>query len=978
MWSRSSSPRLGAVVAVLCGCGSSRDLPQPSPEAVVPAAGWTGADRAVEIRGHDFFATAVHRLEGDPFDTDASFRVWLGEQELSDVDYVDPRTLTARVPAGLAPGLLDLRVEAPDGATAVVPNAYRAFDERPAALAVTAEPESASTAVGATFAVTLTVSNTGETTARAVVPSDLVETGDGASTLLAGPETTAADLAGGGSIAFRWTRTATGVGEIRFEASASGLEALTDDPVFSASPPSDPIAILACLLDSGCDDGSFCNGTEACASGTCIAGPATCADDGLACTVTCDEASDSCNVPGAGACLVSGVCRVAGELDPANACMECDPATSQSTWTADDTNGCDDGLFCDGVEACSAGSCTAGAGPCADDGLACTLTCDEASDSCNVLDANACLIGGTCRTAGELDPANPCEECVPATSQSAWTADDTNACDDGLFCNGSDACLTGACVATGPDPCTSDGFACTNTCDEAADACAPDPGTCLIAGTCRTTGEIDPANPCQECAPATSQAAWTADDTNACDDGNACTTGDACNAGGCAGSNTCTAPVAVFTVTPLSGTTATLFAVDASASWDLEDPPPSLEFRWDWEADGAWDTAFSATPTATHSYPTLPPAGFHTLLLQVRDSGLLTDLATRLVALSDPADEVLVTIAADENNPGATPASPGGTGLSLREAIAYANATAGRQVISPESAIAGPLVLASVLPSVTGDGDTIVGRPGLVIDGSVLGGSADCLSLVGNGQTVLGVEVTGCPDSGIEMYGTGNQVVACTASLTTYGIASWNGSGHLIADNEAFANSYCGLAVWAAAVVERNRVHDNAYGIDHGYNTASGSVIRRNFVWANTDDGIRIYSNADGAVVIHNTIHANGGDGVSLTASCGGADVRNNLFTANAGWGVSSAAATLAALSSNDYWSNVLGACSGTGCGGQASVYTDDPLYVDAALGDLRLLPGSPMVDLGVDTGIDLNGTDPGLFNGGGADIGAWEAPPGF
>jgi parallel beta-helix repeat protein len=83
-----------------------------------------------------------------------------------------------------------------------------------------------------------------------------------------------------------------------------------------------------------------------------------------------------------------------------------------------------------------------------------------------------------------------------------------------------------------------------------------------------------------------------------------------------------------FTVSPSSGSTATVFKVDASSSWDREDPISSLEVRWDWEDDGTWDTPWSLGKTAEHQYPT---PGIYTIRLEVRDKAGLTRETTEKV-----------------------------------------------------------------------------------------------------------------------------------------------------------------------------------------------------------------------------------------------------------------------------------------------------------------------------------------------------------
>jgi CSLREA domain-containing protein len=92
-----------------------------------------------------------------------------------------------------------------------------------------------------------------------------------------------------------------------------------------------------------------------------------------------------------------------------------------------------------------------------------------------------------------------------------------------------------------------------------------------------------------------------------------------------------TAPTAAFTVTPLTGTTTTVFNFDASGSSDAQDPGSALQVRWDWENDGAYDTSWSTTKTATHTFGT---TAVHTVRMEVQDSGGLSAAATRPVTVT--------------------------------------------------------------------------------------------------------------------------------------------------------------------------------------------------------------------------------------------------------------------------------------------------------------------------------------------------------
>ncbi|MBM3234953.1 PKD domain-containing protein [Candidatus Poribacteria bacterium] len=93
-------------------------------------------------------------------------------------------------------------------------------------------------------------------------------------------------------------------------------------------------------------------------------------------------------------------------------------------------------------------------------------------------------------------------------------------------------------------------------------------------------------------------------------------------------------PSASFTVSPLSAKPGATFNVDASASFSRSGA--ALTFRWDWEDDGIWDTAFSTEKFATHSYDSL---GYKSIRLEVKDKRGASVTTRR---------EVFVTVASKE------------------------------------------------------------------------------------------------------------------------------------------------------------------------------------------------------------------------------------------------------------------------------------------------------------------------------------------
>jgi hypothetical protein len=67
---------------------------------------------------------------------------------------------------------------------------------------------------------------------------------------------------------------------------------------------------------------------------------------------------------------------------------------------------------------------------------------------------------------------------------------------------------------------------------------------------------------------------------------------------------------------------------DASSSVDEESPAGSLQFRWDFENDGNWDTDYGKDPKALMTFKA---PGIKTVTLQVKDTAGLTSLLTRQV-----------------------------------------------------------------------------------------------------------------------------------------------------------------------------------------------------------------------------------------------------------------------------------------------------------------------------------------------------------
>jgi len=133
-----------------------------------------------------------------------------------------------------------------------------------------------------------------------------------------------------------------------------------------------------CETDADCYDGNYCNGAETCsAGGMCEAGTPPCPGDGYACTLDCNEATDSCEtIPSDSYCSDANSCTD-------DVCMGPGGDADGCSFTANDANSCTLTGECAANARCSAGSCIADSTPamCANPASCGIVSCD-ASFAC--------------------------------------------------------------------------------------------------------------------------------------------------------------------------------------------------------------------------------------------------------------------------------------------------------------------------------------------------------------------------------------------------------------------------------------------------------------------------------------------------------------------------------------------------------------------------------------------------------------------
>lgn len=301
--------------------------------------------------------------------------------------------------------------------------------------------------------------------------------------------------------------------------------------------------------------------------------------------------------------------------------------------------------------------------------------------------------------------------------------------------------------------------------------------------------------------------------------------------------------------------------------------------------------------------------------------------------------------------------------------------------------------------------------------------SSDNILISGNTVTYSGHPVSGQIAAGIYLSNT-------TASTVTGNTADHNSNHGIYVSSGSTGNSVSyNEASWNANVYQRN-----ANGIDV---IASGNSIIGNVLHDNEDSGLQFYTGGDnnlatlnvsynngdhgiddfnvtGGRIIGNSIYHNCTSGINVEGTSGNYLVENNIAVDNAVYpayngiactrragniGIWDSAPATTTVDANLVYLSTPGtmyvfgssytslAAMRTATGQEQHGVQGDPLFVDPAVGDLRVNEGSPAIDAG-DSGAsgeqtaDINGTarndDPAATNTGiGArsydDLGAYE-----
>lgn len=107
-----------------------------------------------------------------------------------------------------------------------------------------------------------------------------------------------------------------------------------------------------------------------------------------------------------------------------------------------------------------------------------------------------------------------------------------------------------------------------------------------------------------------------------------------------------TEPFAHFTFTPTTGTAPEIVTFKTGESYDSQYRDYYLEYRFDWDGDGIWDTPYKQKTVWKHRFDT---PGQYNVLMEAKDPEGATDVATATITIiENTKPEALFTVSAEQ------------------------------------------------------------------------------------------------------------------------------------------------------------------------------------------------------------------------------------------------------------------------------------------------------------------------------------------
>jgi len=215
------------------------------------------------------------------------------------------------------------------------------------------------------------------------------------------------------------------------------------------------------------------------------------------------------------------------------------------------------------------------------------------------------------------------------------------------------------------------------------------------------------------------------------------------------------------------------------------------------------------------------------------------------------------------------------------------------------------------------------------------------------------------------------------------GVALYRGASAVIADNVIRDGRGAGVGItWdAVATVLRNEIAGYWKGI--GTFGASSAVVRNNAVHDNLGWGI-IATGTSFLDATNNVVHHNGNCGIAIWSAEARGRFANNVITANGwreewvcprvgAWADSAVTGARFAVSHNVFWANEEGSTRAIDLLGRDRNIEEDPGLLED--GSFMPAPGSRLIDRGVESLTDLDGSRSDIGIGGGPSARARRGP---